>query len=228
MTAKEALLQLKSLSNEKVIEHNAKNGAGKNQYGVKLGDIRNIANKIKSDHELALELWKTNNLDARLLACLIIKPKSLSKEDLAELVTSIDHVQVADWFNAYVLKDHPEKDIVRETWMNSDNKWAARSGWSLTAGKIARDAEGLKLEKLLDKLEKEMPKAASEIQWTMNIALAYIGIHHPTLRKRALEIGEKLGIFKDYPVPKGCTSPFAPIWINEIVSREAKGKNAGR
>jgi hypothetical protein len=27
-------------------------------------------------------------------------------------------------------------------------------------------------------------------------------------------IGEKLGIYRDYPCSPGCTSPFAPIWIN--------------
>ena len=39
---------------------------------------------------------------------------------------------------------------------------------------------------------------------------------------RALAIGEKLGIYRDYPVSKGCTSPFAPIWINEMVRRQAE------
>jgi hypothetical protein len=54
----------------------------------------------------------------------------------------------------------------------------------------------------------------------MNGCLAEIGIHLPKLRKRAIAIGEKLGIYRDYPCSKGCTSPFAPIWIKEMV----KGK----
>ena len=136
------------------------------------------------------------------------------------MVKSIDFVQVADWFNAYVLKEHPEKEQLREEWLKSDNKWAARSGWSLTAGKVAKSVEGLDLEKLLDQIEKEMPTVLPEIQWTMNTALAYIGIYHPKHRKRAIDIGDKLGIYRDYPVSKGCTSPFAPVWINEIVSRQ--------
>jgi hypothetical protein len=53
----------------------------------------------------------------------------------------------------------------------------------------------------------------------MNFCLAGIGIHFPKHRKRA--IGHKLGIYRDYPVSKGCTSPFAPIWIKEIVSRQS-------
>lgn len=228
MTTAEILAQLKSLSNEKMIALNNKNGAVNNQFGVKLGDIRTLANKIKTNHDLALELWRTKNIDARLLACLIMKPKSLSKKDLNELIISIDFVQVADWLNSYVLKDHPEKERLREILIDSDNKWAARSGWSLTAGKVAKGAEGLDFEKLLDRIETEMPTVAPEIRWTMNTALAYIGINHPKHRKRAIDIGEKLGIYRDYPVSKGCTSPFAPIWINEMVSRQKNEKNASR
>ncbi|MNY56505.1 hypothetical protein D3C86_1925890 [compost metagenome] len=65
-----------------------------------------------------------------------------------------------------------------------------------------------------------MPAAAPEVQWTMNSTLAQIGINHPEYRERALNIGEKLGIYRDYPTSKGCTSPFAPIWINEMVRRQ--------
>lgn len=220
MTQKEVLAKFKSLKNEKMFAHNLKNGAGKNQFGVKLGDIRTVADTIKSDHVLALDLWKTGNVEARLLATLIIKPKQLSAQELDEMVQSIDFVQEADWLNSYVVKDHPQRESLREQWMNSDNPWAARAGWSLTAGRIARTPEGLDLTKLLDRIESEMPKSPHEVQWTMNTALANIGINHPKLRKRAIDIGEALGIFRDYPVSKGCTSPFAPIWINEMVKRQ--------
>lgn len=221
MTLKETLASLKALSNEKMLAHNIKHGAGKNQFGVKLGDIRTLANKIKTNHNLALELWKTENIDARLLATLIIQPKKLSAQELSELVNSIAFVQEAEWFNAYVVKDHPQKESVREKWMNSKNPWAARAGWSLTSGRVAREPDGLDVVQLLDRIESEMAAAPSEVQWTMNTTLAQIGIHFPKYRKRAIDIGESLGIYRDYPVSKGCTSPFAPIWIKEMVSRNA-------
>ena len=221
MTLQEILSQLKLLSNETMRLHNKKNGAGDNQFGVKLGDIRKVAGTIKKkDNELARALWKTENIDARLLAALIIDPTSLPAGELDAMVKSINLPQVADWVNAYVIKEHPGREALRMQWMESANKWAARAGWSLTSGRIAREPQGLDLAALLDRIEKEMPRAAPEVQWTMNTALAQIGINHPSLRKRALAIGEKLGIYRDYPVSKGCTSPFAPIWINEMVSRQ--------
>jgi 3-methyladenine DNA glycosylase AlkD len=69
-----------------------------------------------------------------------------------------------------------------------------------------------------------MADADPAVQWTMNNTLLGIGIHFPKLRKRAIAIGEKLGIYRDYPCPKGCVSPFAPIAITEMVKRQKAAK----
>ncbi len=220
MTLKQALDKLKSLGHEKVRLQNKKSGADDNQFGVKNGDIRTIAKAIKTDQALAMELWETGNLDAQQLAILIIKPKALTISEIEKMVKSIRWTGVADWFNSYIIKEYPDKETLREKWMKSKDPYSARAGWSLTSGRVAREPEGLDLPGLLDRIEKEMPKAPPEVQWTMNSTLANIGIHHPALRKRALAIGEKLGIYRDYPTSPGCTSPFAPIWINEMVKRQ--------
>jgi 3-methyladenine DNA glycosylase AlkD len=221
MTVEEILKQLKSLGNEKLRAYNAKNGAGKNQFGVKLGDIRTLANKIKTNHELALSLWKSKNIEAQLLATLVIKPDLLSAGEMERMVKSVSYTWLADWLHSYVLKEHPDKEALRKKWMASGEGMAARAGWRLTAGRVAKSPEGIDAAALLDRIESEMGDAAAEVQWTMNMCLAEIGIHFPKLRKRAIAIGEKLGIYRDYPVSKGCTSPFAPIWINAIVSRQS-------
>jgi 3-methyladenine DNA glycosylase AlkD len=220
MTLKETLTQLEALSNETMRAHNNKHGAGKNQFGVKLGDIRTLANKIKANHDLALELWDTKNIDARLLATLLINPKKLSTDEINKMVKSEKFVPVADWLYANVIKHYPDNELLRKAWMNSKDVMCARAGWSLTSGCVARNPDVLDLPALLDRIESEMAGAAPEVQWTMNSALAQIGIRFTQYRSRAIAIGEKLGIYRDYPVSKGCTSPFAPIWINEIVRRQ--------
>lgn len=86
--------------------------------------------------------------------------------------------------------------------------------------RVARSPEGLDLGALLDRIEAELAAADPASQWTMNHTLAAIGIHHAEHRARALAIGEASGAYRDYPVSKGCTSPFAPIWIAEMVRRQ--------
>ena len=220
MTLEEVLKQLEALGNEKTRAHNTKWGAGDNQYGVRLGDIRKLAKKIKSHHPLGLALWETGNIDARFLAILLMKPKSLSAEDVDRLVRSVGFTRVADWLSAYVLKHHPHKETLRKKWMTAKDPMAARAGWSLTSERVAKNPEGLDPAALLDRLESEMGDAAPEVQWTMNFSLVEIGINFPDQRERAIAIGEKVGAYRDYPVSKGCTSPFAPIWIKEMVSRQ--------
>ena len=223
MTVKEILAQLKSLGDDARRKHNIKAGAPDNQFGVKLGDIRAVAKKIKPpppNHELALKLWETGNVEAQLLATLLIKPAQLSAAELDTMTRSTTCAQVAEWLNSYIVAQHPEKDALREKWMKDKDRWAARAGWHLTASRVNKSAEGLDLAALLDRIEKEMPKASPEVQWTMNNTLGGIGVKHAAFRKRAVAIGEKIGLYRDWPVSKGCIPPYVPVWVEAMV----KGK----
>lgn len=226
MTLNEALKQLEALGEEKLRVHNAKPsafgpGAGDNQYGVARGDIRHVAKRIKIDHSLALSLWETGNVEAQFLATLIIDTKRLSAKELDRMVRTISYVRVSDWLNSYVVSKHPDKESLREKWMDAKDRWLLRSGWHLTGERVAKNPDGLDLSALLDRIESELAKAKPEVQWTMNNTLANIGIHAPKLRKRAIAIGEKIGLYSDWPVSKGCTPPFAPTWIDFMVKRQS-------
>ena len=110
MTRDEALARLETLGSETLRAQNARRGVTGEQFGVKMGDIRKLADEIKSDHALALELWETENLEARLLAVLLMKPKQLSAEELDRLVRSNRQMPVSDWLNSKVVTAHPETE----------------------------------------------------------------------------------------------------------------------
>ncbi len=220
MTVTEILTKLEALGDPKVRAQNIKRGAPENQFGVKMGDIRTVAKKIKPDNELAKALWATDNVEARFVATLIINPQTLSIPELEDMVKTERFAYVIDWLYSYVIKEYADKEQLRQRWLHADDVMEARLGWSLTSGRIAREPAGIDIPAILDRIESEMPTAPPEVQWTMNSALANIGINHPAYRQRALDIGERMGIYRDYPVSKGCTSPFAPIWINEMVRRQ--------
>ena len=203
MTVKQVLKKLEALGDEKRRAHNAKYGASDKQFGVKMGDIRALAKELKSQPDLALALWETENVDAQFLAVLMMKPKALTEDDLDRLVRSSSFVQVTDWLSAYVIKKHPDKESLRQRWMEDEDPKAARAGWTLTAERVVKSPDGLELKSLLDRIESEMGDADPDIQWTMNIALGETGIQFPKHRKRALKIGETLGGFRDYPHIEG-------------------------
>lgn len=229
-TVKEILAELESLGDEKRRAMNAKTGPDgipgappARQYGCKTGDIRKLAKKLKKDHELGRKLWKTGNMDAQMLAILIMQPKELSAEELDTMVREARFSWVADWLQSYLIKDQPDdaKEKLRRKWMQKKEKdsWAARAGWHLTASKINKGEDGVDEQALLDRIEKEMPKASPETKWTMNNTLGAIGIKHAKHRKRAVAIGEKIGLYQDWPVSKGCVIPYVPVWVDAMVRK---------
>lgn len=213
--------QLRALGDPKVRERNAKNGAGENQFGAPLGSLRTVAKSLKTNHELALALWQTGNLEARLVAVLLMRPQQLTAAALETMVGELTYTPLADWLISYVVKLHPEKEALRPIWMESSSDMVRRAGWSLTAERIIKRPDGIDLGALLDRIEREMLGQPTVVQWTMNYCLAETGIHFPEHRERAIAIGERLGVFRDYPTSKGCTSPFAPLWIAAMVGRQS-------
>ena len=127
-TVNEILTRLKSLGDDARRAHNTSvKRVRQPAFGVKLGDIRAMAKlaKIKTgSNELATapDLWDTGNVEVQLLATLIIKPKSLSADELDKLTRSTTWAQVAEWLNAYIVVQHPETEALREKWMKAKDR----------------------------------------------------------------------------------------------------------
>jgi 3-methyladenine DNA glycosylase AlkD len=194
-------------------------------HGVNLTHLRSLAKRLKTQHELALKLWTTGDTAARLLATLICSPKFFSAAELDTMIRDIRAPKLLDWFIVNVVKPSRVAEEVRLAWKDQDDL-IGRAGWSLTTERVVKKPEGLDLEALLDQIEKEMKQAPAQKQWAMNHCLAEIGIHHPRLRKRAIGIGERLAVLIDYPASPGCTPPYVPLWIAEMVRRKEKGPRA--
>src|SRR5699024_287477 len=128
--------------------------------------------------------------------------------------------KVHDWLVSYILKKNPEAENRRIQWMTDPDEVVASAGWALTSHAVAKNASHLKLDQLLDTIEIKMQHAPAQLHSAMNECLANLGIRHPEQRNRALDIAERLDVLTDYPTPPSCPSPFAPAWINEMVSSQ--------
>ncbi|MDD7834693.1 DNA alkylation repair protein [Paenarthrobacter sp. AB444] len=210
--------ELAALEDPRAREINEKHG---DDHGVNLGKLRAIAKRLKVQPDLARELWATGDTAARLLSLLICRPKSYDQNELDGMLREARAPKVHDWLVNYVVKKNPAAEDLRVAWFSDPDPVVASAGWALTSERIVKKPEGLDLGKLLDIIEAEMKEAPERLQWAMNNCLAQIGIEHPEYRDRALDIGERLEVLKDYPTPPNCTSPFAPVWITEMVRRKA-------
>ena len=213
----EVMAELAELEDPKTREVNEKHG---DDHGVNLSKLRALAKRLKTQQELACQLWETDDTAARLVAILICRPKAFERDELDVMLREARTPKVHDWLVNYVVKKNPHAEELRLAWSADSDPVVASAGWALTAERVTKKPEGLDLAGLLDVIEAAMKVAPDRLQWAMNNCLAQIGIEHAEHRTRALDIGERLEVLKEYPTSPGCTSPFAPIWITEMVRRQ--------
>jgi 3-methyladenine DNA glycosylase AlkD len=216
--------ELAALEDPKMRQANERQG---DDPGVNLTRLRALAKRLKIQQELALELWATGDTAGRLLATLVCRPKAFSVAELDEMIRDIRAPKLLDWFIVNVVKPGPHAAELRQRWKDGDDL-VGRAGWSLTTERVVKKARGLDLDALLDQIEREMKQAPAQKQWAMNHCLAEIGIRHAEHRARAVEIGERLAVLIDYPASPGCTPPYAPVWIAEMVRRNGGTKRPQR
>ncbi|BCT74269.1 DNA alkylation repair protein [Sinomonas cyclohexanicum] len=212
----EVMAELAALEDPRAREANEKRG---DDHGVNLGSLRALAKRLKTQPDLARELWATGNTAARLLAILVSRPAAYGRDELDAMLREARAPKVHDWLVNYIVKKGRHAEDLRVAWSADPDPVVASAGWALTAERVAKRPEGLGLAALLDTIEAQMKDAPDRLQWAMNTCLAQIGIEHPEFRARALSIGERLGVLRDYPTPPGCLSPYAPVWIGEMVRR---------
>jgi len=222
-SATEILNDLSNLGDEKRIKYNKKIGVTGDQYGVTLGRIRALARKIKTNHSLAIELWKSKNYDAMILASMIFDPYILVEKDIDKLIkNAYIHTLVDEICFHTIAKTNIALEIMKK-WIDNEDETYGRGGWALACSLVMQDKlDKSEIEVLLIKIENEMKNSRPLKKEVMNRCLCEIGIKYEEYTERCIEIGQKLEIYKDQKVSKGCTSAYAPEWIKAGIIKKRK------
>ncbi|MDF2921156.1 MAG: alkylation repair protein [Paenibacillaceae bacterium] len=187
---------------------------------TKLGDLRKIAKDLKKDHELAMELWSTEEFLPRLLAILIMDKNLLSQDVLNKLdkdmqIHTFDQRNnLMDWLMANQLTKDKKTIALMELWENSPSALQRRTYWYYNArlrwtGQTPPD----NTEDLLSAIEANITQEEPEVQWAMNFTAGWIGVYDQKNRARCIKLGEQTGLYKDEMVSKGCTPNYLPEFI---------------
>ena len=189
--------------------------------------IRAIAKEQGKHAELAAYLWKHGGFGSRMLSLLILDLKAVDAaaiermiSDLEAMADAKDQSQLLDWLIAGVIMKKASLKSETAKWRDHPSTLRQRVFWSVQARSVRAESHALN-EELLRHIERELPAAPEKVQWNMNWCAAQIGIADERLRGRCVALGERLGLYRDYPVSKGCTSPYLPIWIGTGVGKKA-------
>lgn len=228
-TLSQVMKQLEAQGDDKVRQRYVRDGAGDNVFGVLLGKIRGLAQALGTNHALGLELWATGNHEARILACMLIDPRVLTEKEARALLEPLSFPTLVDELVGRVLVHAPVAGALQTRWMDGEAELPRRAGWKLLAGRIARGlAKDLDVEATLARIERELPAAPYRVKEGINYCLVWIGLHLPAYTEAAIAIGERLGRWDTRPIPKGCTSSYAPEWIAAALALRRGEKTEAR
>ena len=218
-SAAQVAKQLESWGAENVRQIYLRLGA-EHAYGVPLAKVRGLASQIGTDHALGLSLWETGAHEARILACMLLDPSSLGEKAARALVVSSSYGVMADELVSRVLAEAPFAAKARDAWREAKDPLVQRVGWKLLA-KSVETLDADTIDATLTRLEREMPEAPFLVKEGMNFCLVQIGTRLASSTERAVAIGERLGVWDLRPIPKGCTSAYAPEWIAVLLARKS-------
>lgn len=223
MTEAEALQELENYGTAQNRKVYKRHGIGDNLYGVSMANLKLLARKTKTNHQLAQQLWASENHDARMLATKIADP-TLASEDMLELwVQDLDNYVITDAFAKFVTRT-PYALAKMEEWSQSGDEWIGRAGWRLLTDLAMKDPDlpDEYFEDYLGTIQQNIHTSPNRVKDAMNWALIAIGIRNHRLEKPALTAAGTIGKVSVDHGQTSCKTPDATRYIRQTLDRRQK------
>jgi 3-methyladenine DNA glycosylase AlkD len=219
----EVLEQLRSLGTVEARTALTKHGAPKPLFGVRFADIDALAKRYRGEHELACELWASNNIDARILAMKIADPEQMSAAELDRWLAELRWYMGVDVFVGSLVARSKHAQQKATTWRKARAELRGRAGWSLIAH-LARDPKlpDAWFADCIDEIAAGIHAAKNRKREAMNSALIAIGGYREALRERALAAADQIGKVEIDHGETYCKTPEARPYIEAMVARGQK------
>ncbi|MCU5296942.1 DNA alkylation repair protein [Bacillus paranthracis] len=225
MLLEEVMQQLEEYGTEQNRKTYKNHGAKEPLFGVSFANLKLLKKKIKKDHDLAISLWETKNMDAMTLATMILDPKKVTTELLNKWVQEVDYYCLMDVLMTAICTS-PIAIERMEDWTKSDDEWIGRAGWALLAN-IAIKNKTLQddvFSPYLDEIKENIHNEKNRKREAMNRALIAIGIRNEDLEQAVIEIAREIGKVHVDHGATSCKTPDAESYIKKARERAAKKK----
>lgn len=215
MDKQEVLELLEQNQNERGIANWNKLSADKRgsmkSYGIGLTQLRKIAKKIGRDHDLAMQMWKVKNYDAKIIGLLIDEPKKLTKRQAEQQVEKLQGGYLAHVFSSCdaTLAKSPLAFELASEWMEHEDPVRRRCAYGLFYElSKKKKVEGMTDDFLLERISDIEETIHDEEMWvreSMLTALMGIGKRSKLLNKAAIKAMRKIGpVDIDYGEDNSC------------------------
>jgi 3-methyladenine DNA glycosylase AlkD len=203
MTANAVLKKLQEIADPEVAASAAHFGIDTpNIYGVTAPQLRALGKDIGKNHQLALELWKSGVLEARILCSLIADPRLLTEVQMERWVSDFDSWAVCDACCANLFDKTPVAWAKAAEWTNRTAEYGKRAGFSMMAVLAVHDkiAPDKRFIEFLPMIKRESGDDRNFVKKSVNWALRQIGKRNLALNIRALKTAREI---RDIGTPSG-------------------------
>ena len=199
-SVQEVLEILKAKAKSDQLEGMARFGIVTEQrLGVSVPDMRVIAKQVGKDHELALALWKTGILEARIVAGMVGEPEKLTEAQMEAWVVDINSWDVCDQtcMNLFEKSAIVQRKIFE--WSQREEEFVKRTAFALIACLAWHDKEAGDDEfiQYLPLIQREATAPRNFVKKAVNWALRNIGKRNLNLNAAAIETAKQIGEIDD-------------------------------
>ena len=227
MTAKDIVAELTKLGNAQTKKTWMTHGAQEPCLGVKVEDMKKIQKRVKTDYQLALDLYDTGIADAMYLAGLIADDAKMTKKDLQKWVEGANWGMVAEFTVPWVASGGPHGREIALKWMDSKNEAIASAGWgtysSMVAIKDDADLDLTEIKSLLQRVAGTIDQQPNRVKYVMNSFIIAVACYVKPLHKFAVDTANGIGKV-NVDLVGACKIAFAPDQIKKFEARSEIGK----
>jgi len=208
MTLAEAMSALEKAGSEQTRKTYARHGAVGPMFGVSFATLKTMLKRIKVDHELALALWDTGNLDARNLALKIADPARMAPADL-DRWAGTQVPRLCGGYVAHLAAEGPHAGSRFEAWRAGRNEATRCNGWLLVGAMAMRheDVPDAWFAKRLLEIEESIQSSPNALREAMLNALIAIGCRSAALRKAVTAAAKRIGKIEIDQGDTACKTP---------------------
>lgn len=195
MNEKEIVKLLRSWRDPKNIAGMARFGiSAKGTLGVPVPKLRGLAKRIKTDHALALKLWKTGIHEARLLATMIADASALTPEQADAWTADLDSWDTCDQACMNLYRWTPFAWEKIGEWVKDEREFVRRASFALIAALAAGDRKSKngKFTALFPLIKKYSDDERNFVRKAVNWALRGIGKRNTKLNAAAVKAAKDI------------------------------------
>jgi 3-methyladenine DNA glycosylase AlkD len=162
--------------------------------GVSVGTLRSIAKRVGKDHDLALELWKTDCYEAQMLATLVDDPRLVTRRQMNAWAAEFDNWAICDTACFHLFDRTPFAWEKVHQWSTSPREFVKRASFALMASLTVHDkaASDSQFKALLPLIERGAHDERNFVKKAVNWSLRSIGKRSQPLNAAAIVVSKRL------------------------------------